>query len=90
LATALVRTNTYMRDSFTQTEPLEKHYTVTSNQYPPYLSPISPLQLGPEIVSAAPALVELQNRIVNLPGIRAFIRSSSYYPPGDEVYVNQV
>ena len=48
------------------------------------------LQCGSDIVSSSPSLVGLQNKIVDLPGIRAFIRSTSYYPPGDEIYVEQV
>ena len=35
-------------------------------------------------------LVALQNRIVELPQVRSFIRSSSYYPVGGEEYVKQV
>ena len=35
-------------------------------------------------------LVALQNRILELPQIRAFIRSTSYYPIGGEDYVKQV
>jgi glutathione S-transferase len=47
-------------------------------------------ECGPDIVKATPLLVGLQNKVVNLPGVRAFIRSTSYYPPGDDAYVNQV
>mmetsp|Transcript_22009 Transcript_22009/g.21268 ORF Transcript_22009/g.21268 Transcript_22009/m.21268 type:complete len:243 (+) Transcript_22009:87-815(+) len=45
-------------------------------------------ECGPEIVIATPLLVGLQNKVVNLPGVRAFIRSTSYYPPGDDAYVH--
>lgn len=47
-------------------------------------------ECGPAIVSATPLLVRLQNKVVDLPGVRAFIRSTSYYPLGDDEYVNQV
>ena len=47
-------------------------------------------QCGNDIVSATPMLVALQNRIVELPQVRSFIRSSSYYPLGGEEYVKQV
>lgn len=35
-------------------------------------------------------LVALQNRILELPQVRSFIRSTSYYPIGGEDYVKQV
>lgn len=35
-------------------------------------------------------LVALQNRILELPQVRSFIRSTNYYPIGGEDYVKQV
>ena len=37
-----------------------------------------------------PGLVDLQNKVISLPSINAFIKSSKYYPVGDSVYVEQV
>lgn len=42
------------------------------------------------MLDAMPCITDLQNRIIELPGIRAFIRSELYYPVGDKVYVDDV
>ena len=41
-------------------------------------------------MDSCPNLVGLQNKVMDLPGVRAFIRSANYYPVGDEAYVSQV
>jgi hypothetical protein len=47
-------------------------------------------EVGPEVTAHMPRLVDLQNRVISLPGVRAFIRSSDYYPLGDAAYCEQV
>ena len=47
-------------------------------------------QLGPECLQTMPLLVDLQNSIISLPGIQAFIKSPLYFPIGDANYVAQV
>ena len=47
-------------------------------------------ELGPEILDHTPHLVDLQNGIISLPEIQAFIRSPLYYPVGDSEYAKTV
>ncbi len=47
-------------------------------------------ECGNESVDKMPLLVRLQNGIISLPGIQAFIRSQAYYPIGDRAYCEQV
>ena len=46
-------------------------------------------ECGPEITVATPLLVNLQNTIIELPGIKAFIRSPLYWPKGNDAFVTQ-
>ena len=46
--------------------------------------------MGADITAHMPRLVDLQNRIINLAGVRQFIRSSEYYPLGDANFCGQV
>jgi len=47
-------------------------------------------ECGSAIVEDMPGLVDLQNKVISLPSINAFIKSSKYYPVGDAAYVEQV
>ena len=47
-------------------------------------------ELGPEILDNTPLLVGLQNGIISLPEIQAFIRSKRYYPIGEAEYAKTV
>lgn len=47
-------------------------------------------ECGPDVVSDMPQLVELQHKVMALPGIQSFIRSDLYFPLGDDAYVRQV
>jgi len=37
-----------------------------------------------------PAIVELQNQVISLPGVQAFIKSKQYFPLSGAKYVAQV
>lgn len=47
-------------------------------------------ELGSDIVQDMPGLIDLQNIVISLPSINSFIKSSKYYPLGDQSYVDQV
>jgi glutathione S-transferase len=47
-------------------------------------------ECGAEIVAKMPLLVDLQNRVMSLPSVRAFIRSPLYYPLSGEDYMQSV
>lgn len=47
-------------------------------------------ECGEEIVSKTPLLVGLQNIVLSLPGIQAFLGSSNYYPLSDDIYCHAV
>lgn len=47
-------------------------------------------ECGPDVVDRMPHLVNLQNKVISLPGVSAFIKSRNYYPIGDQQYIDQV
>lgn len=47
-------------------------------------------ECGVEIVVSMPLLVQLQNQVISLPGIRQFIQSKLYFPLGGPEYCDQV
>jgi glutathione S-transferase len=47
-------------------------------------------ECGSGVVADMPLLVQLQNQVISLPGIKRFIRSVNYFPVGDRAYVEQV
>ena len=47
-------------------------------------------ECGSSVVQDMPLLVQLQNQVISLPGIKKFIKSVNYFPVGDLAYVNQV
>jgi hypothetical protein len=47
-------------------------------------------ECGGEIMVDMPLLVQLQNAVISLPGIRQFIKSINFFPLGDKSYVDQV
>ncbi len=47
-------------------------------------------EAGPELLLTMPRLVDLQNNVISLPSVSAFIKSIHYFPLGDEKYVQQV
>ena len=47
-------------------------------------------EVGADITAHMPRLVDLQNRVINLAGVRQFIRSAEYYPIGDAKFCEQV
>jgi glutathione S-transferase len=47
-------------------------------------------EVGPGAVESMPLLVQLQNQVISLPGVKQFIRSVNYFPIGDSAYVRQV
>ena len=47
-------------------------------------------ECGPGLMADMPYLIELQNTILNISSIKSFIRSSNYYPIGDDAYCKQV
>lgn len=42
------------------------------------------------VIADMPLLVQLQNQVISLPGVRAFIQSKLYFPIGDQRYCDQV
>ena len=47
-------------------------------------------ECGASIVAKMPRLVDLQNIVITMPSVQAFIRSPEYYPLGDAKYCEQV
>ena len=47
-------------------------------------------QAGSACVEPYPQLLKLQQRVVRLPGMTAFLGSDLHYPPGDAAYCEQV
>jgi hypothetical protein len=47
-------------------------------------------EIGADVTAHMPRLVDLQNRVISLSGVRAFIRSAEYYPIGDARYCEMV
>jgi len=47
-------------------------------------------ECGSDIVANTPLLVNLQVKVISLPGVNSFIKSKSYYPIGDAEYCEQV
>ena len=47
-------------------------------------------ELGPGCVERYPHIVDLQCEIISGPYLQRFIRSNSFYPIGDQKYVDQV
>jgi glutathione S-transferase len=47
-------------------------------------------ECGSGVVADMPLLVQLQNQVISLPGVKRFIRSVNFFPLGDRAYVQQV
>jgi glutathione S-transferase len=47
-------------------------------------------ECGAEIVEDMPYLTNLQNQVISMPSVKKFIKSSHYFPLGNETYVAQV
>lgn len=47
-------------------------------------------ECGPDLVENMPGIVELQNKIISLPGVQSFIKSKNFFSVGDLDYCQQV
>eukprot|EP01039_Chlorochromonas_danica_P007126 gene7126-7879_t len=47
-------------------------------------------ECGPDLLKDKPLLVQLQNQVISLPGVKAFITSKLFYPIGDQTFCDQV